>query len=146
MLDAASLTATDVIDPARYAAEGYPHEAWRALRRDAPVRWFDMGERQGFWAITRRADIVWLSKQPTRFRIGPRQAVFADSPPPEQRRPADGPFQRGLLDMDPPEHGPHRKLASGWFTPRAMRSIDAAVDQSARELVDELERVAPTKP
>ncbi len=138
MLDAHSLTAADVIDPGRYAAEGYPHEAWRALRRDAPVRWFDMGERPGFWAVTRRADIVWLSKQSTRFLIGPRQAVFADSPPPEERKPIDGPFQRGLLDMDPPEHGPHRKIASGWFTPRAIQRRRPEVERICRESLDAL--------
>ncbi len=138
MLDADSLTASDVIDPGRYAAEGYPHDAWRALRRDAPVRWFDMGERPGFWAITRRADIVWLSKQPTRFRIGPRQAVFADSPPPEQRKPIEGRFQRGLLDMDPPEHGPHRQLASAWFTPRAIQRRRPEVERICSEALDAL--------
>ncbi len=138
MLDADSLTAVDVIDPGRYADEGYPHEAWRALRRDAPVRWFDMGERPGFWAITRRADIVWLSKQPTRFLIGPRQAVFADSPPPEERKRADGAFARGLLDMDPPEHGPLRKVASSWFTPRAIQNRRPEMERICRESLDAL--------
>jgi len=102
------------------------------------VRWFDFGRRRGFWAVTRRADIVWLSKQPERFLIAPRQAIFADSPPPEERTPVDGRFQRGLLDMDPPEHGVYRRLASHWFTPRAIQRRRPEVERICREAFDAL--------
>ena len=45
---------------------------------------------------------------------------------------------RVVITMDPPEHRKVRAVASPWFTPHALRAIDAAVEQSARELVDEL--------
>jgi hypothetical protein len=45
---------------------------------------------------------------------------------------------RVVISMDPPEHREIRKVASPWFTSRALRAIDAAIDQSARELVDAL--------
>jgi cholest-4-en-3-one 26-monooxygenase len=137
--DAAELTAEDVIDPGRYAAEGYPHEAWRALRREPRLRWFDFSPRAGFYAVVRREDIVWLSKQPALLQIGPRQAVFADSPPPRERR-SHGPLQRHLLTMDPPEHGVYRKLASHWFTPRAVQRRRPEIERMCRELVDEMAR------
>ena len=135
---AETLTAADVIDPLRYAREGYPHEAWRLLRRDAPVRWFDMGERPGFWAVTRRADLVRLSKQPDLFRLAPRQAVFADSPPPSERA-AEGQFVRNLLNMDPPEHGAYRAAASAWFRPRAIERRKPEIERLCRELLDGME-------
>ena len=47
-------------------------------------------------------------------------------------------MMRVVINMDPPEHPKVRKLASPWFTPRALQRIDAAVEESARELVDEL--------
>ena len=50
------------------------------------------------------------------------------------------PLFRQLLNMDPPEHRKVRKVASPWFTPRALRRIDAAVDESAEQLVDALAR------
>lgn len=62
-----------------------------------------MGERPGFWAVVRRADIVRISKQPERFLNAPSVAVFADSPPPDPERNNRG-FLRHLLNMDPPEH------------------------------------------
>ena len=129
------LTANDIMDPQRYADEGYPYEAWRLLRAQAPVRWFDMGERPGFWAITRREDLAWISKQPGRFTIGPRQAVFADSPPPSQRK-VSGPMTRNLLNMDPPEHGLYRAAAADWFTPKAIARLRAKVDRVCAERLD----------
>jgi hypothetical protein len=45
---------------------------------------------------------------------------------------------RVVITMDPPEHRKVRAVASPWFTPHALRTIDAAVELSARELVDEL--------
>jgi hypothetical protein len=57
------ITTAELMDPDLYVTRGYPHEAWRALRREAPVRWFAFeGTRPGFWAVTKRADIVALSR------------------------------------------------------------------------------------
>jgi len=78
----APVTWQDVIGPDTYAEHGYPHAAWKRLRHESPVAWFDPPSTQGFWAITKRADIVWLSKQPQRFRNGPRLAVFSEGGPP----------------------------------------------------------------
>jgi cytochrome P450 len=45
---------------------------------------------------------------------------------------------RTIIEMDPPRHRKLRKVASPWFTPRALNRIDAAVEESARNLVDRL--------
>ena len=45
---------------------------------------------------------------------------------------------RVIITMDPPEHRSYRKVASSFFTPRALRAIQEAIDQSAREIVDGL--------
>ena len=135
MLSAASVTTADLMDPDRYVARGYPFAEWAALRREAPVQWFAFdGPRPGFWAITKRADIVAISKQPERFRIGPRTAVFAESPPSSERTIQT----RHLLTMDPPEHAAYRKLASAWFTPRAIETRRPEIEKLAGELLDGL--------
>jgi cholest-4-en-3-one 26-monooxygenase len=132
-----SISVEDIIAPRRYADEGYPHEAWRVLREEAPLRYFDFGERPGFWAVVRRADIVWFSKQPARFLNSPRLAIFADSPPPD---PDGAPrlVVRDLLRMDPPEHAAYRALASGWFTPRAIGRRRQEIESITRDLLDGL--------
>jgi cholest-4-en-3-one 26-monooxygenase len=128
----ASLDSLDVIGPDTYMNDGYPHAAWKRLRKESPVHWFDLPGGVGFWAITRRADIVWLSKQPTRFLNAPRLAIFEEGEPVEERD------VRHLLNMDPPEHASFRSSASHWFTPRAIEARREEVERITRDLLDEM--------
>ena len=130
----APLTALDVVGPDVYAATGQPLEAWRRLRRESPIHWFDLPGGVGFWAVTRRADIVWLSKQPARFINAPRLAIFEEGAPVEGERT----FVRQLLNMDPPHHGEVRKPAAPWFTPRAIRRRRPGIERIAKDLLDEM--------
>lgn len=134
MSDIQSLDELDVIGPDTYMREGYPHAAWKRLREESPIHWFDVPGGVGFWAVTRRADIVWLSKQPTRFINGPRLAVFEQGAPVEGERT----FVRQLLNMDPPDHAQYRKTASAWFTPRSIQRRGDEVRRIARDLLNEM--------
>ena len=124
----------DIIGLDTFAARGYPHEDWAYLRKNDPVHWWDRNVALPFWAITKHADIISISKQPTKNLNEPRLAVFpAFLPPaPEERS------VRQLLVMDPPEHGVYRRLASKHFTPRAVQRLVSQVDVIAREVIDEL--------
>ena len=86
MDDRTPLEELDVIGPDTYAANGYPHAAWRRLREESPVHWFDLPDGVGFWALTKRSDIVEVSKQPALYRNGPRLAIFEGGRPPEGER------------------------------------------------------------
>ena len=81
--------------------------------------------------MTRRADIVWISKQPERFINGPRLAIFEQGGPVEGERT----FIRQLLNMDPPDHAKYRDVASGWFTPRSIARRREEVQRITRELL-----------
>jgi cholest-4-en-3-one 26-monooxygenase len=133
MTEAATLTERDIIGPDEFASHGYPHAAWKTLRRESPVHWVDVEGGVGFWAITRRADIVWISKQPERFINAPRLAVFEGGGPVKERT-----FVRQLLNMDPPEHAQYRGAASAWFTPRSIARREAEVERIARDLLAEM--------
>jgi cytochrome P450 len=127
-LDPATL---DVASPEHYERNGYPHAEWTWLRRHAPVFWYERPNVEPFWAITRHADIIEISKQPEIFLNAPRLAVFTrDLPPPPEGE------VRHLLNMDPPEHARYRRLASGWFTPRAIRGLDDKVARLTRDVLD----------
>jgi cytochrome P450 len=134
MVEALTLETIDIIGNETYARNGYPHEAWALLRREAPVYWWDRGDYEPFWAVTRHADIVRVSRQPRILRNAPRLAVFPGGLPPEDV----GPGIRHLLNMDPPEHGVFRKLASHRFTPRAMGRLVSEIDRIACEILDAL--------
>jgi cholest-4-en-3-one 26-monooxygenase len=134
MADLTPLDELDVIGPETYMRNGYPHAAWKRLRKESPIHWFDVPNGVGFWAVTRREDIVWISKQPTRFANGPRLAVFEEGGPVEGERT----FVRQLLNMDPPDHALYRGKASGWFTPRSIQRRSEEVRRIAHDLLNEM--------
>ncbi len=121
----------DLVTPEHYERHGYPHPEWTWLRRHHPVFWYERPNVDPFWAITKHADIIEIGKQPETFLNAPRLAVFTkDLPePPEEAA-------RHLLNMDPPDHARYRRVTSSWFTPRAIRAMDAKVERVTREVLD----------
>jgi len=113
----------EIIDILHYEQHGYPHEAWTKLRREAPVAWCEAPGYPGFWAITKHADVIALSKDPARFRLAPIMAIF----PREQYDPDNFPF-RHLLNMDLPDHRTYRAVLAGRFTPRAIEALRASTE------------------
>jgi len=130
----AALESLDVISDDTYAENGYPHEAWAILRREAPVYWYQRSGVLPFWAITKHEDIVRISKNPQLFKNEPRLGVFPDLEK-EGDRPEEMPA-RHLINMDPPEHGNYRRLVSPRFTPRFLQHMRASIEQICRETLD----------
>jgi cytochrome P450 len=127
-----------LIQPAAYAASGTPHALWTQLLRESPVHRFALDGYDPFWSITRHADICHISKRPEIFKSAPG-IVVVDEDQKRQRASGEGLAQmRTIIEMDPPEHRAYRKVASPWFTPRAVKRVSDAVDASARHLVDGL--------
>ena len=129
----------DVISAARYGTEGYPHEAWTRLRREAPVCWMEPPNYRPFWAITKHADIVEISKQPGKFRSAGRFVLFPELGGGQNaENMADDPPLRMLVNQDPPEHRDLRGLVSKWFTPRSVRRLEPRLEEITSEIFDEL--------
>jgi cholest-4-en-3-one 26-monooxygenase len=133
MSAATPLASFELLDSDRYVAHGYPHEAWTALRREAPVFRYERPE-MSYWAITKHADIGWIGKQPDKFLNGPTLVIRTE---PDTRSAAFRPPPT-LIEMDPPRHGAMRKLVSKRFTPGALKKIHRDIERIAREIVDEL--------
>ena len=119
----AGVDVDDLIDPARYAQRGYPHDAWTRLRAEAPVAYFAADGWEPFWAITKHADVLEIAKQPSRFSSAQGITLL--------RAGVVVPPSEILVLLDPPKHGPVRRVANGRFTPRAVR-----------EQRDDIERIA----
>jgi cytochrome P450 len=88
-------------------------------------------EEAGFWALTRRADIVYASQHCELFTS--RQGVALDPMPAEVQR-----IATFFLMMDPPEHTVYRRLISAAFTPRNIRRIEEQIRHNAVSVVDDL--------
>jgi len=130
------IDARRLIDPACYAEYGYPFEEWAHLRREAPVSKIEAPGWPAYWAITKHADIVEVSKQPNAFLNEPGMTMVRDRG--DEQEQADTPQIKTIINMDPPDHKKFRQVASPFFTPRAIGSLDPMVRNVARQLVDGL--------
>jgi cholest-4-en-3-one 26-monooxygenase len=118
----------ELVDPERYARRGYPDDVWTRLRAEAPVAYFEPDGFEPFWAITKHADVLEIAKQPLRFSsaqgimLRPAGVVF---PPSEM-----------VVMLDPPRHGPVRRVANARFTPRAVRAQRGDIDRIGVQVLD----------
>lgn len=87
----------------------------------------------GFWAITRYADVMQVSRDPDTFHSAP--SVNIPDIPPEIAE-----WLGSMINMDAPKHTKLRLIVNRGFTPRQVARIEDTVREQAREIV---ERVAP---
>lgn len=117
-------------DPQFFA--GDPDRVLADLRRSCPVSWQE-GER--FWALTRHADVLSVSRDPGTFRAG-SGVLIADRA--REVSPTDS-----ILYLDPPVHGRYRNLVNGAFSPRRVASLEPYIRRVTRELLDEIDPGEP---
>lgn len=129
-------TTIDIFDPRTYA-RGIPYDAFRRLRDDDPVSWHaepaidEWPAGPGFWAVTRYADVVHVSRTPKVFSAH-RGATQIRDPEPD-----DLPFiQRMMLNVDPPDHVRLRRIVSRVFTPKRIERFADVVSRRAADLID----------
>ena len=105
--------------------------AGRGLTWHRPFESMFPMEEAGFWALTRRADIAFVSQHPDLFTSA--QGVALNPMPAEIQR-----FASFFLSMDPPQHTVYRRLISSAFTPRNVRQIEEQIHANAVAIVDDL--------
>jgi cholest-4-en-3-one 26-monooxygenase len=120
-------------DPDYFAAHGYPHAIWTAMRRDQPVAWVDDGVREPFWAITRYEHVTAIGRDSDAFVNGPGVTIM------RRDMLAGGPAPRTvplMLIMDPPEHHKNRMVLRERFKPSIMRALEFHIVDRCREIAD----------
>ena len=126
------LTDIDLFNPDTYV-RGVPHDAFRFLRKEAPVYFHPEPDGgAGYWALTRYDDIVAVSKDPGRFSSA-RGTNIQDLPPPDLAI-----IQTIMLNMDPPQHQKFRKLASQGFTPRMVALLEPRIRIVTNQIIDRI--------
>jgi cholest-4-en-3-one 26-monooxygenase len=128
----------DFTDPEIYTNR-VPAGELAELRRAAPVWWVTQRrgsagfDDEGYWAVTRHADVIAVSKAPDVYSSEENTALirFKEGIPRESIE-----MQRIiLLNMDPPQHTKLRGIVSRGFTPRAIGNLRETLDQRARRIV-----------
>jgi cytochrome P450 len=113
--------------------------SFAVLRAERPVSWHPPVEDAlmpdpddpGYWAITRRSDIVAVSRNNEVFLSG--KGVMLENVPVELLE-----ASLSFLAMDPPRHTKLRKLAHAAFNPRQVRRIEDSIKTNANTIVEEL--------
>lgn len=122
----------DIISNEAYR-NGPPHELYTVMRREAPIlkhRGIDPGSPEWFWALTRHADVVEVSRQFQIYSSAKKGALM------NQDRP-DLEVARMMIDQDPPEHTRLRNLVNRGFTPKAVRMLEDHFRDVAERLIRE---------
>ncbi len=109
--------------------ERVPHETFALLRSEAPVWWYDWPGGQGFWCVTKHADVVAVSRDTKTFSSA-QGANLEDLD--EDMRVA----RQSMLETDPPRHTRLRGLVGPPFTPRAVKAYEAALRELTRAILD----------
>lgn len=122
----------DVYDLDQYI-EAVPHDKFRQLRAQAPVyRHDDPQQPDGFWAVTRHTDVVYVSRNPELFSSYEKTAMINEFPTAqiEQQR-------LFMLNQDPPEHTRTRQLVNRGFTPRMIAHLEERIQETCDAIVDQ---------
>ncbi|MFJ9668441.1 cytochrome P450 [Streptomyces sp. NPDC101219] len=116
-----------------------PLPEFAELRRTAPVHWIGQPEGvagfqdRGYWAVTRHADVKYVSTHPELFSSTLNTAIIRFNEHIE--RDAIDAQRFILLNMDPPEHTRVRQIVQRGFTPRAIRALEDRLRSRARAIV-----------
>jgi cytochrome P450 len=121
----------DIADPDVYTA-GVPHATFLRLRREDPVSWWgeDHAGGRGFWAVTRHADLLTVSRDVGRFSSA--RGIRLEEMDPEETE-----ARRTLMELDPPDHTAYRRLVSKPFSRREVYAYENAIRLLARQVVEE---------
>lgn len=135
---ALTLDTIDIIDPDHFVEHGYPHAEWTLLRREAPVYWYERPNVHPFWAITKHADLIEVSRQPDLFNALPaeRRLLFIVKMDPGERQ-LEEPVLHQLLNMNPPVHGAYRSVVNRRFTPRAIEQLRHQIEEVTATVLDD---------
>ncbi|MDQ0683465.1 cholest-4-en-3-one 26-monooxygenase [Streptomyces achromogenes] len=117
-----------------------PLPEFAALRQAEPVRWIPQSgnvagfQDEGYWAVTRHADVKYVSTHPELFSSYLNTAIIRFN---ERIERASIDAQRFiLLNMDPPEHTRVRQIVQRGFTPRAIRGLEERLRARAVAIVE----------
>jgi cytochrome P450 len=114
------------MDPFSHEFHADPYPVYRWLRDHAPCY---RNERQGWYALSRYADVHEASQQPLLYSSA--EGTTIEKIDTESLLPM-------MIFMDPPEHDIHRKLVSRAFTPRAIAELEPFVRDTAIRLLEPL--------
>lgn len=121
----------DIADPDAYV-RGVPHATFARLRATDPVSWWDDDHSggRGFWAVTRHADLLAVSRDTGTFSSASGIRL-------EEMDADEAAARTTMMELDPPEHTAYRRLVSKPFSRREVYAYEEAIRLLARSVIDD---------
>jgi linalool 8-monooxygenase len=129
----------DLKDPALYESRA-PYDVFEQLRREQPVYWNPEIDGAGFWALTRHADIVEVSRRADIFSSAYENGghrIFNEN---EVGLTGAGDSAVGIpfISRDPPIHTRYRKFVMPALAPGRLGDIEARVEERVTALLEKV--------
>tara|TARA_R110000823_G_scaffold119998_8_gene244361 strand:+ start:27695 stop:28948 length:1254 start_codon:yes stop_codon:yes gene_type:complete len=122
----------NLVDPDTYA-QGMPYAKLKEIRDAGPVvRIEDPLTGVPYWAVTRIAEMDYISKNPQLFSSAERSAF----PMEYDQEMVEGIHRQTIINMDPPLHQKVRRIVRNAFTPKRVESYAPNFREHARRIVD----------
>ncbi|MFN3293808.1 MAG: cytochrome P450 [Gemmobacter sp.] len=109
---------------------GPPHATFARLRREDPLHWSDWSGGQGFWSLTRHADIMEMNRQ-TDLLSSARGIRMEDQTYEEYLA------RRTFQETDPPEHTQTRIKVAKAFSKPVIAGFEGVIRALCREILDQ---------
>lgn len=134
--------AAALVDPKAYSGWDDLHEKFAWARANSPLAMAENDRYRPFWAVTRHADIMEISRNNARFSSAILSPTLVDRDGEALTRAitpnGDGHLIRSLVQMDAPDHMKYRLLTQSWFMPKNIKTIEGKIRAIARETVDKM--------
>ncbi len=140
MSEAARETCDLIVSPEVHADMAQIDAAFARLRKDDPLAWCEPEMYRPFWAVTKHADIMEISRQNRLFTNGERDMLIYEKAEQKVYAQTGGPhLLKTLVHLDDPEHFKLRHLTQEWFMPQNVKKREEAVRGLAKQFIDKME-------
>jgi cytochrome P450 len=127
-------------DPKAYGEWNGLHDKFAWARANAPLAVAEVPDYDPFWAVTRHADIMEVSRNNKLYASGVRQTTLTMKAIDAlvRTQTPDGHLIKSLVQMDAPDHMKYRLLTQTWFMPKNLRILEDRIREIARETVEHM--------
>lgn len=140
MSEAARETCDLIVSPEIHADRAKIDAAFARLRKEDPLAWCEPDLYRPFWAVTKHADIMEISRQNSLFTNGERDILMYEKAEQNIYAQTGGPhLLKTLVQLDDPDHFKLRHLTQDWFMPQNVKKREEAVRGLAKQFVDKME-------
>lgn len=134
--------AAALVNSKAYAEWDDLHKKFAWARANMPLGIAENDQFSPFWAVTRHADILEVSRNNALFSSAVRSTMLLNLESETIVRAItpknDGHLARTLVQMDAPDHMKYRLLTQSWFMPKNLRTIEARIREIARDAVEKM--------